>query len=590
MMQDGTPQFNTLLALPQPISTAPSTSTRILEYPTASPIDASRWAISDGTGRLYVVRMNENRRSAVIEENYELLEQEIGSDLMPFRMHSVDVLPSGEVIALLSVVGKIAGSPTTGGTASERLNNRSTTIFDFLSVQLLPASSDSSTVTPLDVTWRLRSHDLPSFVTFSPITKRYIIGSASPLFASLTESSTSAIKLGKQAASESVTVGGAPITPPQEEQIEKPPPFSWTQDKESVTVVFAIPSDTPTSSIRATFSRQFLSILVGSAASSLSPSNSKTELPRVSHKKMWDAIDPHTSVWTFDRDAEGRDSTYGLLSLHLEKANPGTRWSDVFATSPPIEDGIPSLGVADRELENIHETLDPSELASISESMEKWSQGAVGRGEEGEGGNEQPTSLMGMEIDVEVDGESGRNFVVTWIEDVLSDSPTLIRPHPTIPYALLSTPLPISDSSTRSPDESIVVKHDVDGVIFSPPSSPESYLWTHTSTFPALAFVLATKRDAYFVHHLSNRAVFAFDSPSNFTVAAAGSVGRSGAGNLFVYFNMEGERDEKGRQLVLRVGGPSSGALMGAAGIATKEGRTAVLALCEKELVVFTVI
>ena len=535
--------------------------------------------------------MQEDRRTAVIEESYELLEEEVGSDLLPFRMHSVDVIDSGEVVALLSVVGKTVGSSTAGSSASERMNNRSTTIFDFLSVQLLPTSTDPSTPTPLDVTWRLRSHDLPSFVTFSPESKRYIIGGASPLFASLTESAASAVKLGKQAESESVTVGGASTSKIQTDStIEKPPPFSWTQDKESVTVVFAVPSDTPTSSIRATFSRQFLSILVGSAASSLSPSASRSELPRVSHKKLWDAIDPHTSVWTFDRDAEGRDSTYGLLSLHLEKANPGTRWSDVFATSPPIEDGIPSLGVADRELENIHETLDPSELAGISESMEKWSQGAVGRGEvpEGEGGNEQPTSLMGMEIDVEVDGESGRSMVVTWIEDVLSHSPTLIRPHPTIPYALLSTPLPISGA--QAIDNSIVVKHDVDGVIFSPPSTPPNYIWTHTGTFPALAFVLATKRDAYFVHHLSNLAVFAFDSPSNFTVAAAGIAGRSGAGNLFVYFNTEGERDTKGKQLVLRVGGPNSGALMGAAGVRMKDGKTAVFALCEKELVVFTVI
>lgn len=584
--------FHRLVTLPQPLSSA---STRLLEYPTPLAIDARRWAVSDGAGRLHVVAVERvtQQWTGTVEASYELLEEEAGSDLLPFRLHSVDVLASGAVIALLSVTAKMAASSTTLS-AAERLNIRSTTVFDYLSVDLSTASSqdgddkmDDVAPTAMEVLWRLRSHDLPSFVTFVPESNRYIIGAASPLFASLADAPSKESPKLPSSDHERVSVSGATITELVES--ERPPPFSWTQDKESVTLVFAVPSDTPTSSIRATFSRQFLSIIVGDAASALSSSARPADLPRVSHKKLWDTIDPHTSVWTFDREAEGRNSTYGLLSLHLEKGNPGTRWSDVFATSPPIEDGIPSLGVSDRELEGVHETLDPSDLANISESMEKWTQSVAGTDAARlEQGNEQPSSLMGQEIDVEVDGESGRAMVVTWIEDVLSHTPRLVRPHPTIPYALLSTPLPLAGPTT-TPDHSIVVKHDVDGAIFSPPLAPPLYSWTHIATFPALAFVLATKRDAYFVHHLADRAVFAFDSPSSSTVAAEGAVGRSGAGNLFVYYNTEGPKDPKGKQMVLRVGGPQSGALMGTSGVQGSDGSTVLLALCEKELVIFRV-
>jgi hypothetical protein len=525
--------------------------------------------------------------------------------LKPFRLHALNELAGGELVGLLSTSMVLE---STGPSSSTRIS-ASTTVFNY-SFVALESTMEAEEIHQLSSRWQLRSHDLPSFVTFQPESQRYIIGAASALFDEKREIHGKGLQERKREVegedSEMSNAEASTSTLPTDESnpttlpsIPKPPPFSWTQDKESVTLVFAVPSDTPTSSIRATFSRQFLSIMIGSAQSNLTASTiPRGELPHVSHKKLWDSIDPHTSVWTFDRDAEGRDSTYGLLSLHLEKANAGTRWSDVFATSPAVEEGLISMGEVDRSLEQVAETLDPSELAMISESMEKYTQStmdATGGGEGEMGGNEIPTSLMGEEIDVEVDGESGRGTVITWIEDILSTTlPKLVRPHPTVPYSLLSLPIPFSSTSISAtaptPDQSIVIKHDVDGIRFTPASiiSP-SYNWRHTSTFPALAFVLATKRDASFVYHLSNQAVFAFDSPPNYDLGTT----RSGAGNLFVYFNTIGTKDLKGRQWVLRVGGTKSGSLVGVAAIGGGyEGRegNVVLALCEKEVVVFKVV
>lgn len=557
-------------------------ATQIPEFPVALVISPLVWAVSDGVGRIYVVQISADSPTWVgrVDATYEYV-GETGGALVPFRMHSVDLLTSGKVMALLSTTAKVAAvsnqlSSSSGGlSASTRLKIPSTTVFDFLAVFM--SAVPQVEASPLEPIWTLRSHDLPNYVHFDAATSRYSIGAPTTMY-----------RLGHE-----VLPAGRPPRPVAEQEDDedepmpprpssndapKPPPYSWTQDGESITLVFAIPSDTPTSSIRTTFSRQFLTLHIGSASAALSSSYA-SDLPHVSHKKLWDVIDPHTSVWTFDRDAEGRDSTFGLLSLHLEKGNPGTRWSDIFAVSPPEEFGVPSLGASDRKLEGVPETMDPSELANISESMEQWTQGVAGGvGADNEGmGQGVPTSLIGEEIDVEVDGDSGRPFVVTWIEGADQPEPKLVRPHPTIPYSLLSVPLPLANSPP-----SVVIKHDVDGLLFGSPA-PEVYTWHHTSTFPALAFVLASKRDAHFVYHLSNRVVFAFDSPSQFSTSNGP---RSGAGNLFAYFNTEGKKDTTGQQYVLRIGGPTSGSLVGVGGIA-HGGGTSVLALCEKELVVF---
>jgi hypothetical protein len=225
--------------------------------------------------------------------------------------------------------------------------------------------------------------------------------------------------------------------------------------------------------------------------------------------------------------------------------------------------------------------------------MEQWAQGimkgGLGHSEEGLGSG-IPTSLMGDEIDVEVDAESGRPFVVTWIEEAAKPgAPQLICPHPSVPYSLLSTAIPLASSAPADP--TVTIKHDVDGLLFAPPASSDTYRWTHQSTFPALAFVLATKRDTRFVYHYSTRACLAFDAPALLPGPQMTRHNLSG-GNLFAYFAppVSRARETKGTQMVVRVGGPGSGALMGVSAIELDGGETAVLALCENELVVLRIL
>ena len=533
--------------------------------------------MSDGAGQVYLINVDKAsaKWTGSIESTLELVGEE-GGELVPFRMHSVDLAHGGLVLALVSIAVKVpqAPLPKFPGAGGARAKLPSTTEFDYLCVDLSSRAGSSAML----VRWKVRSHDLPAFVTFLPESSTYLIGAPStPLL------DTAAVPSSVPAPSIATTATSpSPPTPSPTPSGPKPAPFSWTQDKDSLTVAFAVPSDTPTSSIRITFSRQFLSLLVGSASSLLSNATPPTPVPRVSHKKFWDAIDPHSSVWTFDREAEGRDSTFGVLSLHLEKMNAGTKWPDLFADTHGDE-----AVEGERELEGVAETVDPSALAQISESMEQWTQGAgggVGASDEGIGQG-VPTSLTGEEMDVEVDGDAGRQCVVTWLSNVAGQPPKIIRPHPSFYSSLLCIPLPISPPNS---DSSVVIKNDVDGLAFAPPLSPSSG-WTHTTTFPALAFVLATKRDASFVYHLGHSAVFAFDSPSSPTLVKPGQ-GIASSGNLFVYFQPESIRSMTGKQMVLRIGGPASGSLLGVGAVALAGQAPFVLALCENELVVYRIL
>ncbi|GAA5928800.1 hypothetical protein JCM1841_003574 [Sporobolomyces salmonicolor] len=610
------PTFHPLVRLPSP----PSLPAHLTpEYPVAISLGPSLWLISGGFSSLHLVRVDPDWQGH-IEQTFTLS----GDDLQgrPFRLHRADAVSETEALALLSVVVKGANPPPSQdpadaaqakmGAPGSRLKIPSTTAFEYLAVHV-PLSGGGEGVLAPD--WRLQGHDLPSSVSLDSAGGRYIIGSSSVLSTNEPASSPddlSSTEADVEMATLSAEDHSVVSTVTASTPVPKPPPFSWLQDSDSLTVAFPIPSDTPTSSIRITFSRQFITLHIASAAAALaSPSTSSASvansaLPRISHKKLWDEIDPHTSVWTFDREAEGRDSTFGLLTLHLEKAHSKTKWSDVFASTKSTQDNggggakIEELS-PELEYEDVPETVDPSELAGIAESMEKWTRGIMegGASYSHEGlGHGVPTSLMGDEIDVEVDAESGRPVVVTWVEGAATKpegtkekTPRLVCPHPTIPYSLLSTALPLASSSAVA-DLSITIKHDVDGLLFLPPSSSSSsYQWRHTSTFPALAFVLATKRDTRFIYHLSSRLVLAFDAPallpgpSSSSSSAASRLG--GAGNLFVYFAPpHGTRETKGRQMVLRVGGPGCGALMGVAGVELASGEVAVVALCEKELVV----
>lgn len=611
--QNATPTFQIIASLPEAVEAdggAPPESATVLA------LSPSQLAATDGHGRLYLIALDSASSSSPgnLTHTFTLSLSDDGS-LSPFRLHSIDRVPStGETMALLSVVVKLDQAPADelpsrpgppGMTTAPRAKVGSKTAFEYIAVSLgslrqeeamaSDGAAASEEETSLSVKWRLRGADLPSYVAF--VNGSYAIGTASKLV------DPSAARPTRSTAPASATSPGpssalsASDAPSFISASPRPPPFSWTQDSESLHLLFPLPSSTPTSAIRVTFSRQYLSLVVGTPRSALAQPGASS---LVSHKRFWGEIDVASSLWTFDREAEGRDGDWGVLSLHLEKAHAGTKWPDVFAQRAEGEGALEG----ERELEGVRETLDPSELAGIVERMEQWHResgltpGGAASAKELEGefeGGEMPVSLQGEEMDVEVDGDSGTPLVVSWVRDATTNTPRLSVPPAGMSFSLLSTALPLAGVAAPQ-GETLTVKHDVDGLAFSP---TDKGTFEHQATFPALAFVLASKRDLHYVHHVRDRLVLAFDSPSNLALSSAaaaapnGGKNKAGAGtgSLFVYWNTltgaSGKSETQARQAVLKVGQGGEGALLGVAGMTEEDGRVRVVALCEKAVVVF---
>jgi hypothetical protein len=219
----------------------------------------------------------------------------------------------------------------------------------------------------------------------------------------------------------------------------------------------------------------------------------------------------------------------------------------------------------------VPETLDPSELYKIRESLEKYTS-SLRDGEDASGlglGRGVPSLGQG-EIDDEVDTAIGRQAYLTWAP--AADTSTLgLDPDDEIPFSLLSTVIPGINPS----EVSLVVKNSLDGVVFSlTVSSP----WTHISTFPALAFVLASKQDTRFTYHFPSKAVLAFENGT-----------RDRGGNVYIYRSIVRQEDRWAKQIVLKVGDGDGGSLLGVGTMKTNKGGHVLLCLCEKELVVIDV-
>ena len=156
----------------------------------------------------------------------------------------------------------------------------------------------------------------------------------------------------------------------------------------------------------------------------------------------------------------------------------------------------------------------------------------------------------------------------------------------------------------RNKKFSVVVRGDIDGLLFASPSSSSSHsssllggervenrtpttsAWTHISTFPALAFVLASKRDTRFTFHASTSAVLSFESGAGL-----------GGGNVFIYRGSgsgseSAKKETWAKQSVLKISGGSAGPLVGVGALIAPgeegrgKGRVVLLCLCENELVV----
>ncbi|KAI0345806.1 hypothetical protein BDW22DRAFT_1324567 [Trametopsis cervina] len=547
---DPHPKFETIYEIPTSLQ-SDETDTLHREYPSVVFADATTLLVSDGNGALYVLKLGETGQ-ATLFNSYELKVSEVyfpSFPYIPFRIHLARHDSEDSLVALLS--SKTYDVPSEEASAYSRKKKDSK--YDVWAVRVDLAQVSQDLPLPLEIKWHRRGEDVPAYAAYVDSRDVFLLVGSSPYIPLAApaqpnyEPAADEIAPIPRADENIDTAVQSTNSPPQ------PPPYSWAQSTDSVTVAFALPSDTPKNAIRVTLSPTTLTVLVQPNPSS----PGIVPLPYYPHKKMWDGIRTSTSFWTFDREAE---HTYGLLTLHLDKQHDGTRWMQVFAQT----EGEP----------DVPEMLDPSELYAIRESLEKYT-AALQTGEDASGlglGRGVP-SLAEGEMDDEVDLDMGDAVVATWVA-ADGATPAWAGKGADAPFSMLSTPLP----GVVGEPPSVVAKNGLDGLVYAldtPEGNPDAVAWKHTGTFCVLSFVLASKRDTRFVHHISSRTVVAFES------------GARGLGsNLYLYRSTARSGDKQAKQAVLKVGDVSSGPLLGVGMLKTRAGETVTLCLCERELAV----
>ncbi|KAA1469981.1 CS-domain-containing protein [Dentipellis sp. KUC8613] len=540
------PVFTVLYDMPQPMQTS-STEVFQKEYPSAVFLSYHVVFASDGNGTLYTLNIGPDSACHVVGTHDIPVDagESLSVSSPPFRIHSAVHTSDDTAVVLLSARHRdqsedtkpIRGPGNWKGTQVE---------FDIYAARFkFPLSGPGDDILPLDIVWHRRGADVPSYTTYDPTLRAFLLTGASvyrprheaqPSTYNPTPDEIAPIP----SKDENLDTPPAPAGPP------KPPPYAWTQDDTEVTIAFPLPALTDKANINVHFSSHTLTVLVSGNSTKSSP------LPHYMLTRLWGPITPSSSFWTWDAQATG---SYGLLTLHLEKQNERTRWPQVFEPVPNVQ------------IEEVTETMDPSELYNIREHLEKYT-ATLHEGTDASGlGLGTGVSTLEGDMEEDVDAESGNLVRLTWIgED--GSTPAWAKEQAEIPVDILSLPLPGTSGV------SFVVKHTVDGLVYTLSAEAGTPVWKHTNTFSALAFVLASKRDRRFTYHEPSKAVHAFES---------GSVDYGG--HLYAYMSAPpGERQAK--ESILKVGGGDSGSILGVGAVQDRKGQYVVLCLCEGELII----
>lgn len=329
---------------------------------------------------------------------------------------------------------------------------------------------------------------------------------------------------------------GPPAAPiqPGAAPVSDTPPYTWSQTEDTVTVALALPASITKHDIRVHFSPRGLSVSLAMQsakimeldAASEPHSNTEDALRNGTYESraLWDQINVAESLWTWEhvQTRTGGDThVTGLLTLHLAKAHEGTRWLQVL------------------EGDDIAETLDPSEMLMMLEGLEKYTEGPGS------------SSLLNDGLEEE-DALAGTRFVLS---EVHADG-SVTQAEPSDAGVLLARAAP-----SNVPTSHLLLKYDVDGIVYAPPSSSTLTPWTPEEVIPAISYVLASKRDAHPVYFYKDPGaaatnVFAFEPRQ--------SASHSGLGhNAFVYYTPPDSNDGVSRVFRLADDVQGAGALLG---------------------------
>ncbi|KAI0269822.1 hypothetical protein BC834DRAFT_819472 [Gloeopeniophorella convolvens] len=519
------PSFSVVYELPALLQT-PASEAYQREYPSSAFLDGHTLVCADGHGTLYVLSLP-STGSANLLGSYALpstLRPTLSSPI-PFRLHGA-WSRDAQAIAILSFKHFKEAAP--GALPSQKVPPAE---FDITAVRVpLHPANDPSSISALDLAWHRRGSNVPLYVAYEKLRSVFVLVGGAPY----QPIGQPAIARPEPSPDELAPIPRADEALPAEPP--RPPPYAWTQDTEEITIALPFPSGTRKTDITVLFSPQTLTVLVEGH-----------DAPRYAAAPLWGGIAPAASFWTWD--AHGAHA-YGVLTLHLEKQHAGTRWPHVFdARGAQTE---------------VAETLDPSELYAIRESLEKYTAALQ------EGGGARP-SLADGEADEEVDATVGAEACVTWV-GVDGTEPAWAREDHDVPFTVLATPLP----GIGAEDVSVVVKHTIDGLVFKLTGADAANglpVWTHESTYSALAFVLASKRDTRFTYYVPSKGVLAFEGG-----------GLEYGGNLYIYRDAK-PKNNWAKQAILKLVSGMSGSLLGVGAVSVGT-QTVLLCLCENELVV----
>ncbi|KAI7834104.1 hypothetical protein BX661DRAFT_176641 [Kickxella alabastrina] len=257
-----------------------------------------------------------------------------------------------------------------------------------------------------------------------------------------------------------------------------PEPYYWTQTDSDVTVCIQLPSSISADQIACSLTRVSLTLEFNNAP------DCETKYS-FNNTAFHSHIMADESVWTLEN---GR-----LLTLYLQKARKGVRWTTVFST----DDGV-------------LETMDSSEFAVIRERLEKYTSENIDMRKLGGGLPIQSAAGAMDQDDDDLEGEdssvvfSVRNWTTGQADaSSAAESPDWLCPS-----------FPRAPASSRNAGQGcalppVCLKFDVDGVVFAfkPDEARASVEAQHIGTFAALSYIQGSKREKRFMFVDANMSV-----------------------------------------------------------------------------------
>ncbi|KAF8977002.1 hypothetical protein BGZ46_007730 [Entomortierella lignicola] len=530
-----------LLQIPQPVSSL----NFVLEFPSVKPVSPDLILVSDGASTFYLIRLLfsgvEYKANIEAITRFQPKDSSNVDECTPCQLLEAKAfsIPTNGKDELSDEIKFVVCYATTEAFYSSqpsphRKSDKKTVFIVSLCSMIWTGPSSKSAyfsdsnanmdvepkLVPARIIHSIRGTEVPFYCALDSSNEGYVVGSNTtykPTKEPVVNQTTRYLEPGSEAMELDGT--GVESTSPSE------PPYIWTQTETDVTICFGLPKGTTKHAVHCRFSRQGLELHVNLSQ----PADQALRLPNLDDMPLFDAVSPEDCFWTLE-------ASTGVLTVTLEKKNTKTRWSQVFA------EGV--------DVNPVEETLDPSVFSEYKSALEKYTTDNASGGP-GRDSTILPSLVQDPQEDID---EEGEEIKFSWIQS--EDGPDIVRAttigsgHDWIGQAFSSFEGRQGDGGGFHMP-TVCLKHDVDGLVYAihhvPGSVPVSssiqqetgiLKFEHVSTFDALAFVQASKREKRFVMH---------DPRGRFSVIVEASR------NVYIYWHTVGERLKQERQTVVDV-------------------------------------